>query len=383
MLSRRRLTLSTAALAAWPRAALPAPETAPSGLAAAVWRGGEAPTRLLEGEDGNGRAVRSDTIWRVASISKLAQALVALRLQARGRLDLEAPLSRTLDFRLRHPDGHEPTARELLCHHSGLRDNGDDGARLPREPLSPALLAPLWGARRFEYANLNSVVLATAMERASGLRYDRLMQQELFGPLALQAGFDPGTWDAATRARIATLQRRDALGQLEAQTPVYAEAAPASRLPPGYQPGRNALPFGPQGHLHTSLDGLIRLAEALRAQDPRLLPPAGFAALAQPLWRRPGAPRGELFQAWSTGAQLFTDTEGGDRLHARGGWQGLGHLAAAYGLYGGLIVQPARAGDPGWALVFLLHGSREAPGRHSAFTAAEEQVLGRLLDRLT
>ena len=394
-MQRRALTLGLAAGAACaglPAAAQGAPlqrRLAPllrgpqalAGIAAAVWRGGQAPQLALLGQAGQDQPVRSDTLWRVASISKLAQALVALRLHERGLLDLDAPLSALLGFDLRHPDGHRPSGRELLCHHGGLRDNGDDGLHLPREPLSPALIAPLWGARRFSYANFNSVVLGTAMEAASGQRYDDLLQAELFGPLGIEAAFDPSRLSAAQQARVATLQRR-LDGSLRNQTADLRREPPAPRLPPDYRPGRNCAALAPQGGLHTSLAGLMRLAEALRRGDPSLLTPAGHEALAQ---RQGSADERGLFRAWGSGAQLFTDTPGGDRLHPRGGWRGLGHLAEAYGLLGGLIVQPARAADPGWGLVFLLHGTPPEPpaGRYSAFSASEEAILSALLDTLT
>lgn len=353
-----------------------------AGVAAAVWRGGQAPHYLLQGEDGNGRPVARDTLWRIASVSKLAQALVAQRLQQRGAIDLRAPLSPLLGFALRHPDGHEPSAADLLSHQAGLRDNGDDGLNLPREPLSPAVLAPLWGARRFAYANANSVVLGTALERRSGRRYDDLVQAELFAPLGIEAAFDPSRLSRAQQQRVATLQRR-VDGRWQAQTPSLQQQAPEPRVPAGYEPGRNCVGLGPQGNLHISLDGLVRLADALRSREPALLNEAGHAQLAQPLWQGQSPDNG-LFRAWSAGLQLFTDTPGGDRLHPQGGFRGIGHLGEAYGLLSGLIVQPALGSDPGWGLVFALHGTREPlpRGAHSAFSRWEESLLQSLLDTI-
>lgn len=359
---RRDLLLMTAL----PASAAPADNLA--GVAAAVWRGNQAPHFLLQGDDGNGRAVARDTIWRIASISKLAQALVVQRLQQRGELDLAAPLSPLLGFELRHPDGHAPSTADLLSHQAGLRDNGDDGLNLPRAPLSAAVLAPLWGPRRFGYANINSVVLGTALERLTGRRYDDLLQHELFGPLGIdEAAFDPSRLSRDQQRRVATLQRRID-GRFQAQTRSLQHETAEPRVPPSYQPGRNCVALGPQGNLHISLDGLVRLAEAVRT---------GESTLAQALWRGNAG----LFRAWSAGLQLFTDTPGGDRLHPRGGFTGIGHLGEAYGLLSGLIVQPARPGDPGWSLVYVLHGIREplSRGHHSAFSRVEESLLTRLL----
>lgn len=383
----RRRGLLTLPMLGVTQAKADAPLDALAGYAMAAWRGGQAPRRWLQGHAGApGRSplVTADTLWRVASISKLAQALAALRLHAQGRLDLDAPLP------WRHPRGGALTPRNLLSHQSGLRDNADDGAQLPRGPINDALLAPLWGERRFAYANVNSVLLGTWLERLSGLRHDALLQQQLFAPLGMEAAFDLQQFSAAQRQRVATLQRR-VNGQWRDQTPDLRSSSPPRRVPSGYPPGVNALPLAPQGGLHTSLAGLERLAEALRAQDPALLPPSHHALLAESQWQQQGSDLrftdGGLFRSWGLGAQRFTDTAGGDRLHARGnssGFTAIGHLGSAYGLLGGLIVQPQQGGKPGWAVVYLLHGTppEPEPGRYSAFSRAEEALLTKAFDTL-
>jgi|GEM_PF-2913922 len=384
-LRRRELGLLLAAGALTSCASPAAPI---AGAVGAAWRGGEAPRRWLQGHagaPGQAAAVDAHTLWRVASISKLAQALVALRLADRGELDLAAPIGQALGFALRHPDGHEISAFDLLTHRSGLRDNGGDGVYLPREPLSAALLAPFWQPRHFAYANLNSVVLGTALEAISGLRHDDLLQRELLGPLALEAAVDPARLSPAQLVRVAVLQRRHGDGW-QAQTPDWRREPVQARVGADYRPGRNCLPLGPQGGLITSLASLERLADALRRGDTGLLSPAGHALLRTPRWQwRDGEPAdtlGGLFRAWGSGAQCFTDRAGGDRLHPRGGLRAVGHLASAYGLLGGLLVQPADAAQPGWCAIYLLHGATDAPGRYSAFSLAEESLLTRLLDPL-
>lgn len=386
----RRRDLAGLCLAAAPLRghgdALPPVELA--GAVGSTWRGGETPQRCLQGhagEPGRAPAVAPDTLWRVASISKLAQAIVALRLAERGELDLKAPLDKLLGFALRHPDGTAISAAMLLSHCTGLRDNGGDGVYLPREPLSAAVISPFWGPRRFAYANFNSVVLGTVLESISGLRYDHLLRRELFEPLGMEAHFDPIELSAEQLRRVAVLQRRPQ-GQWTAQTPDWRREPVQARVGPDYRPGRNCVALGPQGGLITSLAALERLAEALRSGDRRLLGPAGHEALRTPRWQlspgdgsAPDDTLGGLFRAWACGAQCFTDQAGGDRLHPRGGLTPIGHLAAAYGLLGGLLVQPADAQQPGWAAIYLLHGATEQPGRYSAFSLAEETLLTRLL----
>ncbi|MEE7548552.1 beta-lactamase family protein, partial [Xanthomonas sp. Kuri4-1] len=70
-----------------------------------------------------GTPMREDTLFRLASVSKPVVTTAAMALVARGKLDLEAPVTRWLpQFRPALADGSRPpiTLRQLLCHTSGL-----------------------------------------------------------------------------------------------------------------------------------------------------------------------------------------------------------------------------------------------------------------------
>ncbi|MEH7850729.1 serine hydrolase domain-containing protein [Rhizobium laguerreae] len=71
----------------------------------------------------SGLAMREDTIFRLASITKPIVTIAAMRLVEQGRIGLDDPVTRWLpDFRPRLPDGSEATIRirHLLTHTSGL-----------------------------------------------------------------------------------------------------------------------------------------------------------------------------------------------------------------------------------------------------------------------
>ena len=151
--------------------------------------------------------VTRDTLFRMASVSKLVTALGVLRLVEAGRLDLDADISEALGWRLRHPNHPQQplSVRLLLSHRSGLRDAGGaylepgqtlaakllpGGAHFGRgESWSPAAEAP---GRFFAYCNLNYGVLASVMERASGQRFDLFMREQVLAPLGMQGGFEIG-----------------------------------------------------------------------------------------------------------------------------------------------------------------------------------------------
>src|SRR5438105_4253291 len=66
------------------------------GLAIAVARGHQAPSHLTVGSDAAGHPIAVETLFPVASITKLATALAVLRLVNTGLIGLDDPLSRHL-----------------------------------------------------------------------------------------------------------------------------------------------------------------------------------------------------------------------------------------------------------------------------------------------
>ncbi|MBH9552603.1 serine hydrolase domain-containing protein [Inhella gelatinilytica] len=349
-------------------------------------------------------ALHRDTRFRIASVSKLAVALVMARLHAAGKLDLDADLAPWIPGGLQHPAHPDVpiTARLLLNHQTGLRD-----PEQPRQPSTAALRAAIanpahWHANRpgtrFSYCNFAFGVLATAMEAACNQRFDRLMQHWLFTPLGIHPYYDPCAVSPAQRSPLATLYRQvDRQWVAQADEPGPTGAACPLRAQGEQRPGDNGTVFGPQGGLRISLPELGQIAQLLtqrgRWKGHDLIPEPLFDSLLQASWTQtPGDAAdtmGGIFQSWGVGLQRFTDqrtAQGGDRLHSQGGWQAWGHLGEAYGLLSGLIFQPQRAGQPGWALMYALNGTSQslehAAGRHSSFSHWEERILEVLLDTL-
>ena len=105
-------------------------------------------------------------------------ALAAMRLVDEGKVDLDADVSDYLGFSVRSPNFPDTpvTLAQLLSHRAGLRDAA--GYIIPLgESLKDKLNDPgAWfadappGEAPFEYANLGSPVVASALEAASGER---------------------------------------------------------------------------------------------------------------------------------------------------------------------------------------------------------------------
>jgi CubicO group peptidase (beta-lactamase class C family) len=354
------------------------------------------------------RAFTADSPVRIASISKLVTAIGAMRLVEEGKLDLDSDVSRYLGFQLRNPAFPDTpiTLRQLLAHVSSLRDGGNYIV-----PLGGNLRAELAKAEHWEtshapgvfysYANLGLVIVGTAMEGASGERFDRLMARLVFRPLGLEASYNWSGSSVAAAARAAGLYRtagddevwhRDGpfLPQIDDRggalpacvAPVVAEGVGCDL--DAFPPGTNAGPFSPQGGLRISLNELVVIARVLAGGPMRGLPlvrPETVAAFAKPVWMlNVDGTNGDSARGsecgYGTGLHLLGASPSPachDDLFSDGRPR-IGHAAEAYGLLGGLWIDPL---DHSVTLYFVTGTSTDplvVPGKQTGFRALEEAL---------
>jgi CubicO group peptidase (beta-lactamase class C family) len=157
------------------------------------------------------REVRADTVFRLASITKLFTAVAVLVLRDEGRLDLDDPVAKHVgEF-----PGERVRLRELLSHGGGIqRETPEDpgwvtgrflvgeafleAVRSTRSPFSPM--------ERWKYSNLGYSLLGEVVARVSGRPYIEFVTERIIGPLGLgSTAFDPAT---LPRERLATGYRR-------------------------------------------------------------------------------------------------------------------------------------------------------------------------------
>ncbi|WP_335982881.1 serine hydrolase domain-containing protein [Streptomyces sp. CA2R106] len=130
---------------------------------------------------------RADTVFDLASVTKLFTALVAVQQIERGALRLDAPVA-SYAPELTAAAAHGVTLRHLLTHTSGLRpelplyDEPDAAARAARLAAEPPLTPP--GTTR-TYSDLNLLLLQTVLERVTGRTVDRLIAEQVTGPLGM------------------------------------------------------------------------------------------------------------------------------------------------------------------------------------------------------
>lgn len=92
---------------------------------------------------GFGEQPETDRIYMCASVQKVFDSVLALRLVERGVLDLDEPVDRWLDFPVRHPDQRDTpvSLRMILSHRSGLGEFRHQFARDTESVFVPAYRA--------------------------------------------------------------------------------------------------------------------------------------------------------------------------------------------------------------------------------------------------
>jgi CubicO group peptidase (beta-lactamase class C family) len=369
-----------------------------------------------DGERRRERPFGVDDPVRVASISKLAAMTGFMRLVEAGRADLDADVSDALGFRLRHPAFPDVpiTTAMLASHASGLRDSASYPLPLGRRlqdaftPGTPAYENGAWFApageppgRFFAYANTNFAVLAQLMERLTGERFDRLMTRLVFEPLGLDCGYNWSGVSQAKRDRAAAACRFENgvwAPKVDAEVPpapqVRVVAAPdqPQLTADDYRLGENGWVFSAQGGLRASARDLDRLAQLFArgggVGGRRLLQAATVERMQTPRWvYDPAQANGDtygksgLMRAYGLSVHALTGRAGpdGDAVFGPGSEQWRGHIGQAYGLLSGLWwnIRDRRT------VVYVINGTPPdpPPGRRSALTLWEEEVIGAALGR--
>lgn len=372
------------------------------GLAAIRVRQGRVVTEFYGGtrryEGGTALPVEADTLFRVASVSKIVTTIAVMQLVEQGRVDLDADASDYLGFRLRNPSWPDRviTVRMLIDHTSSLRD-GEIYNFPPGQDIATVFAgvgpsgdhfaheAGRQPGAYYEYCNLAYGVLGTLVERVSGQRFDHYASEKVLRPLGIDGGFYGP--ELPHPERLATLYRR-----VDGQpVPVYDDRPlkthDAAALT-AYVPGRNGTLFSPQGGLRVSVRGLARLGAMLMGNGAvdgvRVLRPDTVRLMEQAQWVFDGhngtpdtADRGPIDCYGLTLITLLGNP--GDDLPFPGYHGHLhGHLGEAYALHSGLWYDRETGDGYFYVATGFPPDDQVRRGDHSAFTRVEEEIFAAL-----
>lgn len=141
-----------------------------------------------------------DAIYRVASITKMATALVTLACIADGLFTLDAPVRSLLPDTPHAAVLDGVTVRHLLSHTSGLADTPAMDAALREgrcydDVLADPAVRACRPGERLIYTNFGFGLLGCLLENVTGTCLPELFHTRLFGPLGMRATLDASSLD--------------------------------------------------------------------------------------------------------------------------------------------------------------------------------------------
>jgi len=213
--------------------------------------------------------MRTDTVFDLASLTKLFTATVAMQQVQADLLELNAPVASYLpDFATGGKSAI--TVRQLLTHTSGLewwlplwRDWPDRASRIRAALTNP----PATPAGQFVYSDLNLIVLGVLLERLGGAPLDVLVRDGITTPLGMpDTGFATQLGHVGLD-RFAATEIEDDTGRGLVRGQVHDENAWSLDGVAGHA-----------GVFSTAAD-LLRFARVFTSGDPRILSDASVIAM--------------------------------------------------------------------------------------------------------
>jgi CubicO group peptidase (beta-lactamase class C family) len=156
--------------------------------------------------------MRNDTIFDLASVSKLFTSILVVQLLEEGIVSLEAPVATYLpEFASAGKDS--VTVREILTHRSGLpawlplwSDHPDKASRIAAVMDQPPDSTP---GTVYLYSDLNLIALGVMVERLSGESLDVALRERVAGPLGMtDTRYNPVDVDRTAATEVKASQDR-------------------------------------------------------------------------------------------------------------------------------------------------------------------------------
>jgi CubicO group peptidase (beta-lactamase class C family) len=309
------------------------------------------------------------TIYRIASITKLFTATAILQLRDDGRLNLDDPVARRLPwFQIRQPhqDAAPITIRQLLTHTSGLPREAafpywTDGNFPTRDELIAALpdqAAVFPPLTQWKYSNLALVLAGEIVAAVAQQPYAGYVQAHILQPLGMQR-----------TSVVLPDGQRDALG-----TPYGRRLPDGSRT---IQPFTDCQGITPAANMSTTVEDLARFASLQLRDGPaggsQILKGSSLREMRRVQWLNP-----DWLSGWGLGFMIRRREE--QTLIEHGGsvpgFRTLLSICPADKL-AFIALTNADDGEPGWyveqAYAMIAPAVRQAATR--AVEAVQEQAV--------
>ena len=301
--------------------------------------------------------LRTDHIFRIASISKSFTATSLMQQVEAGRVSLQDDVSTLAGFPVRNPlyPDRVITLEMLLSHRSSINDSQGyfsldaiDPSKNPSWKDGYNKYAPGEG---YLYCNLNYNLAGAILERLSGERFDLYVKRHILEPLGLYGGYCVDSLDGGRFARI--YEYRTDSGRFNPSPAAYN---PRSAEIAAYERGRSTPVFSPTGGMKISAGDLARYmvmhSRMGKYRGGRIMLKSSAAALQQVRSKKEG---------YGMAIQTSSNILPGIELR--------GHTGSAYGLYSAMFWQPKE--EYGFAVI--------SNGCHPGYTEGMNTVIRRTI----
>mgnify|MGYP004560873417 FL=1 len=285
------------------------------------------------------KKVNNNTVFRIASVSKIMVALCIMKLYEEGKLDLTKDISEYLGFNVRNPKYPDVviTLKMIMTQTSSITDgfekdvnsdvdsgynliNGTNEECTLRDLLDPdgkrfvkETFSNYRPATHFEYSNFGCGILACIVEKITGEYFTDYVKKIVFKPLKIDASFV--VTDIKTKNIASTYLYRDGENKLCRSREMFI-----NNVYKKFPLGENFR--GPAGGLFISTNGLMKIMKALLRGGKPILKTATLDKMMQMAWAGKRQPNDSYV---AKGLQLeIVDYFNNRRLY--------GHFGDAYGV---------------------------------------------------
>lgn len=285
------------------------------------------------------KKVNNNTVFRIASVSKIMVALCIMKLYEEGKLDLTKDISEYLGFNVRNPKYPDVviTLKMIMTQTSSITDgfekdvnsDVDSGYNLINGTNEECTLQDLLDpngkrfvketfsnyrpATHFEYSNFGCGILACIVEKITGEYFTEYVKRIVFKPLKIDASFV--VTDIKTKNIASTYLYRDGENKLCRSREMFI-----NNVYKKFPLGENFR--GPAGGLFISTNGLMKIMKALLSGGKPILKTSTLDKMMQMAWAGKRQPNDSYV---AKGLQLeIVDYFNNRRLY--------GHFGDAYGV---------------------------------------------------
>jgi len=332
------------------------------------------------------KLVDDNTMYKVASISKIITAIAVMQLYEKGLIDLNDDINKYLNFAVvNYKYLNTPiTIKMLLNHTSSLMDSDSYFEFLTQTHTNSKTpyMSTLFTRNNehflnkkpgyyFNYSNLNYGLLGMIIELVSQTRFDQYIKDNLLSPLNISGGFDLNEID---------YHNLSVLYRSSIPTKDYFNIKPSINFS-SYELGTNSILFSPHSGCRISAEDLLKILELFLNEGTyfdgenyiKILNKETIHLMLNPTWKYNGI-NGDnffgLFNKWGLGLQITTNVECGDIVFNNQTMYG--HIGQAYGLVADIYFNNEQG------FVFIANGYYDKEyimGDKSSFLKIEEEVF--------